>query len=239
MLVLLDDVGFGASSTFGGPIETPTLERLAKNGLRYTQFHTTALCSPTRAALLTGRNHHSVHTGVIMEQATGFPGYDSLMGKDTATVAEILKQKGWNTAWFGKNHNVPDWQSSQAGPFDLWPTGLGFEHFYGFIGADTSQWRPAVFEGTKPIEPYLGNPDYNFDYDIADQAIKWVRNQKAVAPDRPFFLYYAPARRTRRITRRRNGSQNTRASSTRAGTRCARKPSHGRRSSASCRPTPS
>ncbi len=192
VLVLLDDVGFGASSTFGGPIETPTLERLARRGLRYTQFHTTALCSPTRAALLTGRNHHSAHTGVIMEQATGYPGYDSLMGKDTATVAEILKQHGWNTAWFGKNHNVPDWQSSQAGPFDHWPTGLGFEKFYGFVGAETSQWRPAVFDGTKPIEPYLGNPDYNFDYDIADQAINWVRIQKAVAPERPFFLYYAP-----------------------------------------------
>ena len=192
VLVLLDDVGFGASSTFGGPIDTPTLDRLAKSGLRYTQFHTTALCSPTRAALLTGRNHHSVHTGVIMEMGTGFPGYDSLMGKDTATIAEVLKQKGWNTAWFGKNHNVPDWQSSQAGPFDLWPTGLGFEKFYGFIGGETNQWRPAVFDGTKPIEPYLGNPDYNFDYDIADQATQWVRNQKAVAPDRPFFLYYAP-----------------------------------------------
>jgi arylsulfatase len=192
VVVLLDDVGFGASSTFGGPIETPTLERLAKSGLRYTQFHTTALCSPTRAALLTGRNHHSAHTGVVMEIGTGFPGYDTLMGKDTATIAEVLKQKGWNTAWFGKNHNVPDWQTSQAGPFDLWPTGLGFEHFYGFIGGETSQWRPAVFEGTKPIEPYLGNPDYNFDYDIADQAINWVRNRKAVAPDRPFFLYYAP-----------------------------------------------
>ncbi len=192
VLVLLDDVGFGASSTFGGPINTPTLDRLARNGLRYTQFHTTALSSPTRAALLTGRNHHSAHTGVIMEMATGFPGYDSVMGKDTATVAEILKQKGWNTSWFGKNHNVPDWQTSQAGPFDLWPMGLGFEHFYGFVGAETSQWRPAAFEGTKPIEPYLGNPDYNFDYDIADQAIKWVRNQKAVAPDRPFLLYYAP-----------------------------------------------
>jgi arylsulfatase A-like enzyme len=192
VLILLDDVGFGASSTFGGPISTPTLERLAKDGLRYTQFHTTALSSPTRAALLTGRNHHSVHTGVIMEQATGFPGYDSLMGKDTATVAEILRQCGWNTAWFGKDHNVPDWQSSQAGPFDLWPMGLGFEYFYGFVGAETNQWRPAVFEGTKPIEPYLGNPDYNFDYDMADKAIEWVRRQKAVAPDKPFFLYYAP-----------------------------------------------
>ncbi|MEN6317487.1 MAG: arylsulfatase [Syntrophaceae bacterium] len=192
VLILLDDVGFGASSTFGGPIQTPTLERLAQNGLRYTQFHTTALSSPTRAALLTGRNHHSAHVGTIMETATGYPGYDSLMGKDTATVAEVLKQKGWNTAWFGKNHNVPDWQTSQAGPFDLWPTGLGFEKFYGFIGAETDQWRPAVFDGTKPVEPYLGNPDYNFDYDIADQAINWVRNQKAVAPDKPFFLYYAP-----------------------------------------------
>ena len=192
VLILLDDVGFAASSTFGGPIETPTLQRLADAGLRYSQFHTTALCSPTRAALLTGRNHHSAHTGTVIEMATGFPGYDSLMGKDTATVAEILRQKGWNTAWFGKNHNVPDWQSSQAGPFDLWPTGLGFEHFYGFIGGETSQWRPAVFDGTRPIEPYLGNPDYNFDYDMADRAIGWINNQKAVAPDRPFFLYYAP-----------------------------------------------
>jgi|WetSurMetagenome_2_1015567.scaffolds.fasta_scaffold07639_5 arylsulfatase A-like enzyme len=192
VLILLDDVGFGAASTFGGPCQTATLERLAKSGLRYTQFHTTSLCSPTRAALLTGRNHHSVHTGVIMEQATGYPGYDSLMGKDTATVAEVLRQQGWNTAWFGKNHNVPDWQSSQAGPFDLWPTGLGFEKFYGFIGAESSQWRPDAFDGTRPVEPYLGNPDYNFDYDIADQAIQWVRNQKAVAPDKPFFIYYAP-----------------------------------------------
>jgi hypothetical protein len=132
LLILLDDVGYSASSTFGGPVATPTLERLAQNGLRYTQFHTTSLCSPTRAALITGRNHHSVHTGVITEMATGYPGYDSLMGKETATVAEVLKQYGWNTAWFGKNHNVPDWQTSQAGPFGLWPTELGVEHVYGF-----------------------------------------------------------------------------------------------------------
>jgi len=192
LLVLLDDVGFGAASTFGGPCSTPTLQKLADNGLRYNQFHTTALCSPTRAALITGRNHHSAHTGVITEAATGFPGYDSLMQKDTATVAELLKQNGFGTAWFGKNHNVPDWQSSQAGPFDLWPTGLGFDHFYGFIGGDTSQWRPAVTEGTRPIEPYLGKPDYNFDYDMADHAIKWIGMQKAVAPDKPFFCFYAP-----------------------------------------------
>ncbi|MFN7733113.1 MAG: arylsulfatase [Pirellula sp.] len=192
LLVLLDDVGFGATSVFGGPCQTPNFQKLADRGLRYNQFHTTALCSPTRAALITGRNHHSVHTGVITEAATGFPGYDSVMHKDTATVAEILKQNGWGTAWFGKNHNVPDWQSSQAGPFDLWPTGLGFDHFYGFIGGDTSQWRPAVTEGTKPIEPYLNRPDYNFDYDIADQAIRWIEMQKTVAPDKPFFCYYAP-----------------------------------------------
>ncbi len=192
VVILLDDVGYGAASTFGGPCNTPVLDRLAKGGLRYTRFHTTALCSPTRAALLTGRNHHSVHTACIMEGGTGFPGYDTVMGKDTATVAEVLKQKGWNTSWFGKDHNVPDWQSSQAGPFDLWPTGLGFEHFYGFIGGDCNQWRPNVTEGTKPIDPYIGNPDYNFDYDMADQAIKWVRNQKVVAKDKPFFLYYAP-----------------------------------------------
>jgi arylsulfatase len=192
LLVLLDDVGFGASGTFGGPCNTPTLEALAQSGLRYNQFHTTALCSPTRAALITGRNHHSVHTACIMEAATGFPGYDSVMQKDTATVAEVLKQAGYGTAWFGKNHNVPDWQTSQAGPFDLWPTGLGFDHFYGFVGGDTNQWRPAVTEGTKPIDPYLGNPDYNFDYDLADQAIQWIKMQKAVAPDKPFFCYYAP-----------------------------------------------
>jgi arylsulfatase len=192
LLVLLDDVGFGATSTFGGPCQTPTFTKLAEKGLKYNQFHTTALCSPTRAALITGRNHHSVHTACIMEAGTGFPGYDTVMQKDTATVAEVLKQAGYGTAWFGKNHNVPDWQNSQAGPFDLWPTGLGFDHFYGFIGGDTNQWRPAVVEGTKPIDPYIGNPDYNFDYDMADQATKWIKMQKVVAPDKPFFCYYAP-----------------------------------------------
>ena len=192
LLVLLDDVGFGATSTFGGPCSTPTFDKLAANGLKYNHFHTTALCSPTRAALITGRNHHTAHTGVITEAATGFPGYDSVMQKDTATVAELLKQNGFGTSWFGKNHNVPDWQTSQAGPFDLWPTGLGFDHFYGFIGGDTSQWRPAVIEGTKPVEPYLGKPDYNFDYDMADKAIQWISMQKAVAPEKPFFCYYAP-----------------------------------------------
>jgi arylsulfatase len=192
LLVLLDDCGFGATSTFGGPCSTPTLESLAKSGLRYNQFHTTSLCSPTRAALITGRNHHSVHTACITEAGTGFPGYDTLLGRDTATVGEILRQYGFGTAWFGKMHNIPDWESSQAGPFERWPTALGFEHFYGFIGGDTNQWRPNLTEGTRPIEPYRGNPDYNLDDDLADQAAKWITMQKTVAPDRPFFCYYAP-----------------------------------------------
>ncbi len=135
-----------------GRFPTPTFDQLAKAGLRYNTFHTTALCSPTRAALITGRNHHTNATGVITEMGTGFPGYNTLMPKSSGTVGEILKQNGYNTSWFGKNHNVPDWQSSQAGPFDLWPTGLGFEYFYGFIGGDTDQWHSAIFDGTKPIE---------------------------------------------------------------------------------------
>ena len=192
LLVLLDDVGFGAASTFGGPVNTPTLEALAQHGLRYNEFHTTAMCSPTRAALLSGRNHHSVHTGQIMEMATGYPGYDSLVGRDTAGIGEILRQNGWNTAWFGKDHNVPDWETSQAGPFDRWPTGLGFEKFYGFVGGDMNQWRPLVFDNTTPIEPYLGRPDYNLDYDLADQAIQYIHNQHSMAPNKPFFVYYAP-----------------------------------------------
>ena len=191
LVILTDDVGFGASSTFGGPIPTPTMDRLAKDGLRYTAFHTTALCSPTRAALLTGRNHHSANTGVIMELATGFPGYNSVMSKSNGTFAEILKQNGYNTSWYGKNHNVPDWMTSQAGPFDLWPTGLGFEYFYGFIGGDTSQWSPALFEGTKPIEPPHDAKNYFFDNDMADHVIDWIRMQHATAPNKPFLAYYA------------------------------------------------
>jgi arylsulfatase A-like enzyme len=191
LLILTDDVGYGASSPFGGPIATPTIDSLAQSGLRYTQFHTTALCSPTRAALITGRNHHTAHTGVIMEFATGYPGYDSLMPKSIGTFAEVLKQHGYNTSWYGKNHNVPDWQTSEAGPFDLWPTGLGFNYFDGFIGGDTDQWHPSLVEGTKPIEPYFGKPDYILDVDLADHAIDWIRKQKASAPQRPFLAYYA------------------------------------------------
>ena len=192
LLIMTDDVGFGASSTFGGPIPTPSMDRLAKEGLRYTRFHTTALCSPTRAALLTGRNHHSNATGVIMELATGFPGYNSLMPKSNGTFAEVLRQNGYNTAWYGKNHNVPDWQSSQAGPFDLWPTGLGFEYFYGFLGGDTNQWAPALYENNKPIEPPHDDANYFFEKDMADHAIARIRMLHAVAPDKPWVTYYAP-----------------------------------------------
>src|SRR5215831_5407600 len=181
LLILTDDVGYGASSTFGGPISTPTFDRVAQAGLRYINFHTTALCSPTRAALITGRNHHSVQTGVITEFGTGFPGYNTLMSKGNGTVAQVLRDYAYTTSWYGKNHNVPDWQTSQAGPFDLWPTGLGFNYFYGFIGGDTDQWRPALFEGTKPIEPYEGNPNYILDRDLADHAIDWIRMQHSVA----------------------------------------------------------
>ncbi|MCA3710189.1 MAG: arylsulfatase [Phenylobacterium sp.] len=193
LLILMDDIGFGETSTFGGPVPTPNLQRLADQGLRFNRFHTTAVCSPTRAAFITGRNHHSAHTGAVTEMATGYPGYDTMIGPDTATIGQTLKLNGYNTAWFGKNHNVGDWESSQAGPFDRWPTGLGFEKFYGFIGGVANNWRPALFDGTTPIEPYLGNPNYNLDFDLADQAIAWVQTQKTMAPDKPFFMYYATA----------------------------------------------
>jgi arylsulfatase A-like enzyme len=191
LLILTDDVGFGASSTFGGPIQTPNFQRLADSGLRYTMFHTTALCSPTRAALITGRNHHTNASGVITEMATGYPGYNSLVPKSSGSVGEVLKENGYNTSWFGKMHNIPDWMSSQAGPFDLWPSGLGFEYFYGFVGGDSDQWHPALYENTMPIEPYLGKPDYILDHDLADKAISWMEMQHALAPTKPWLLYYA------------------------------------------------
>jgi len=190
LLIITDDVGFGATSTFGGPIQTPTFQRLADNGLRYNMFHTTALCSPTRAALITGRNHHSVASGVITEFATGYPGYNSLVPKSAGSVGEVLRENGYNTSWFGKMHNVPDWMSSQAGPFDLWPSGLGFEYFYGFIGGDTDQWHPALFENTRPMEVEM-EADAPLDKNLADKAIEWLQLQHALAPDKPWLLYYA------------------------------------------------
>ena len=175
VVVLLDDVGFGAASTFGGPVPTPALDRVAGAGLRYNQFHTTALCSPTRAALLTGRNHHSAHMGTICEIAYGFPGYDSVIPQSTATVAQVLRMNGYSTALFGKAHFTPTWETGPAGPFDRWPTGLGFERFYGFLGGDTSQYEPALYDQTTPVEPYLGRDDYHLTEDLADKAIDWIR----------------------------------------------------------------
>src|SRR5499425_247020 len=152
LLILTDDVGFGASSTFGGPIPTPTMDRLAQSGLRYNTFHTTALCSPTRAALITGRNHHSASFGVISETATGYDGYTCILPRSCGTVGEVLRQNGYNTAWVGKNHNSPPWDTGAAGPFDLWPTGLGFDYFFGFLGGDANQWHTPIFENTLPYE---------------------------------------------------------------------------------------
>lgn len=192
LIVLLDDVGFGHASTFGGPINTPVLEKLANNGLMYNRFHTTALCSPSRAALLTGRNHHSVDAGTITEFATGFPGYNCIWPKNAACVAEILKGNGYNTAAFGKWHNTPDWQTSALGPFDNWPTGKGFEYFYGFLGGDCNQFCPDLYENTKPVAP-PATPEqgYHLTVDLADRAISWIRNQSAINPDKPFFVYFA------------------------------------------------
>jgi len=153
LLIMTDDAGFGVSSTFGGVIPTPALDRIAANGLRYTNFHSTALCSPTRAALITGRNHHSVGFGVIAEQATGYPGYDSFIPRDKATIGRILKDHGYRTSWFGKDHNTPAFQASQDGPFDQWPIGMGFEYFYGFVGGDANQWQPNLFRNTTAIYP--------------------------------------------------------------------------------------
>ncbi len=192
LLIMTDDVGYGAPSTFGGTIPTPTLDRLAERGLRYTQFHSTALCSPTRAALMTGRNHHTAHTGVIAEQATGYPGYNSIIGKETATVGEILKQNGYSTSWFGKDHNTPDWQTTLLGPFDNWPIGYGFQYFYGFIGGDTSQWQPNLFRNMTPIEPYIGKPGWNLTTAMADEAIQYLKAMNDINPEQKFFVYYVP-----------------------------------------------
>ncbi len=194
LIVLIDDAGFGASSTFGGPCQTPTLDKLAKAGLRYNRFHTTALCSPTRQALLTGRNHHSVGMGGITETATGAPGYSSVRPNSMAPLAETLKLNGYSTAQFGKCHEVPVWQTSPSGPFDSWPTGGGgFEYFYGFLGGEANQWYPTLYEGTTPVEikktPEQG---YHLVADMTDKAIKWIGQQKALTPDKPFFIYFAP-----------------------------------------------
>ena len=193
LLIMTDDQGYGVPGTFGGVIPTPNLDRIAKAGLRYVQFHSTALCSPTRAALITGRNHHSVGYGVIGELSTGYPGYDSIIGVDNATIGEILKENGYATSWFGKDHNTPGFQySSTAGPFEQWPLGMGFEYFYGFLGGETDQWHPYLFRNTTLVYPWVGHPGYNLITDMADDAIHYLHDLNASAPEKPFFLYYVP-----------------------------------------------
>ena len=192
LLIMTDDQGYGVSSTFGGVIPTPAIDRIAQAGLRYTHFHSTALCSPTRAALITGRNHHSVGSGVIGELATGYPGYDSVISPEKATVGSILRDNGYSTSWFGKNHNTPAFQYSLAGPFNQWPSGMGFEYFYGFMGGETDQWTPYLFQDHTQISPWIGREDYNLTTDLADEAVKYLGDLNAAAPDKPFFLYYVP-----------------------------------------------
>jgi arylsulfatase A-like enzyme len=191
VLILLDDAGFGQFSAFGGGVPSPNIEKLAAQGVRYTRFHTTALCSPTRAALLTGRNHHVAGTGVITELATGYDGYTGIIPKSTGTFAEILRQSGYATAWIGKNHNTPAWETSEVGPFDRWPSGLGFDYFYGFNSGDTSQFEPVLFENRNRV-PRSADPGYHLSRDLADHAIGWMQRSKAIDPARPFLLYVAP-----------------------------------------------
>ena len=192
LLIITDDSGFGVPSTFGGVIPTPTLDRVANEGLRYNRVFSTALCSPTRAALITGRNHHSVGFGVISEQSTGFPGYNSVIGKDKATIGRILLDNGYATSWFGKDHNTPAFAASQAGPFDQWPTGMGFEYFYGFVGGDANQWQPNLFRNTTQIYPFDGKPGWNLITGMANDAIDHIHRLHQTDPGKPIFIKYAP-----------------------------------------------
>ena len=195
LIILIDDSGFGQWGTFGGQIPTPNLDRLAKMGLRYTRFHTTALCSPTRAALLTGRNHHSAGTGVITEIGVAYPGYSGQIPKSAGMFAEVLRQNGYSTAFIGKNHNIADWETSIAGPFDRWPSLQGFDYFYGFIGGEMDQWQPVLYRGTTPVAmeiPKGKEGNYTLNDSLADETISYIHQEKSVTPDRPFFIYYAP-----------------------------------------------
>ena len=194
LLIITDDAGFGVPSTFGGVIPTPTMDRIANEGLRYNRVFSTALCSPTRAALITGRNHHSAGFGVISEQSTGFPGYNSIIAKDKATIGRILLDNGYSTSWFGKDHNTPAFAASQVGPFDQWPTGMGFEYFYGFVGGDANQWEPNLFRNTTQIYPFLGKEPgtWNLVTAMADDAIDWMTRMHQTDPSKPIFIKYAP-----------------------------------------------
>ncbi len=191
VLILLDDTGFGQYATFGGGVPSPTMDKLAAEGQKYTRFHTTALCSPTRAALITGRNHHVTANGVITEAATGYEGYTGVIPQSCGTAGEVLRQNGYMTAWIGKNHNTPDWETSAAGPFDRWANGLGFDYFYGFNGGDADQWNPVLYEN-RNLVPRSADPNYHLTEDMADKAIAWTRQVKSISPDAPFFLYVAP-----------------------------------------------
>jgi arylsulfatase len=192
LLIITDDAGFGVPSTFGGVIPTPTMDRIAAQGLRYNNIHSTALCSPTRAALITGRNHHSAGFGVISEQATGFPGYNSIIADDKATIGRILLDNGYATSWFGKDHNTPAYAASAVGPFDQWPTGMGFEYFYGFVGGDANQWQPNLFRNTTQIYPFKGDPEWNLITGMADDAIEYLNRINQIDPNKKFFMKYAP-----------------------------------------------
>jgi len=194
LLIITDDAGFGVPSTFGGVIPTPTMERIAQMGLRYNRMFSTALCSPTRAALITGRNHHSAGFGVISEQSTGFPGYDSIIDRDKATIGRILRDNGYATSWFGKDHNTPAFETSQVGPFEQWPTGMGFEYFFGFVGGDANQWEPNLFRNTTQIYPFVGKPPgtWNLITAMADDAIDWMNRIHQTDPSKPIFVKYAP-----------------------------------------------
>ena len=192
LIIMIDDVGFGQPSSFGGGITTPTMTRLAESGIAYNAFHTTSICSPTRASLLTGRNHHRVGNGVITEMAADFDGYTGTIPKSSATLAEVLGHYGYNTSAFGKWHNTPATETTAIGPFDRWPTGHGFDYFYGFIAGETSQYEPRLYENTNAIEPPHHDKKYHLTSDIANQAVNWLRKQSAYAPDNPFFMYWAP-----------------------------------------------
>src|SRR6476469_2011069 len=193
LIILIDDAGFGSSSAFGGPCRTPNAEKLAANGLKYNRFHATALCSPTRAAMLSGRNHHAVGMGGSTEIATSAPGYNSLRPNTCAPLAEVLKLNGYSTAQFGKCHEVPVFEATPIGPYDRWPTGSGFERFYGFLGGETSQYAPPLYDGTTPIQAErTAEEGYHLTEDLADKAIGYIRQQKSIAPDKPFFIYFAP-----------------------------------------------
>ena len=192
LLIITDDAGFGVPSTFGGVIPTPAMDRIAQEGLRYNRVFSTALCSPTRAALITGRNHHSAGFGVISEQSTGYPGYNSIIAKDKATIGRILLDNGYATSWFGKNHNTPAFAASQVGPFDQWPSGMGFEYFYGFVGGDANQWQPNLFRNTTQIYPFEGKPGWNLITGMADDAIDYMTRIHQTDPSKPIFIKYAP-----------------------------------------------